>query len=51
MIQRIQRFTTQRIPVATVAGLEPRLPAPSERPQGAPSRPGFGGRRPGGPRR
>jgi superfamily II DNA/RNA helicase len=36
MIQRIQRFTTQRIPVATVAGLEPRLPAPSEqRPRSA----------------
>jgi superfamily II DNA/RNA helicase len=62
MIQRIQRFTTQRIPVTTVAGLEPRLPAPSERPQharpGAPQRQGFGarrpsgpGRRPGGPRR
>jgi superfamily II DNA/RNA helicase len=55
MIQRIQRFTTQRIPVTTVAGLEPRLPAPSEGPQyahaGAPSRPGFGGRRPGGPSR
>jgi hypothetical protein len=53
MIQRIQRFTTQRIPVTTVAGLEPRLPAPSERPQGAPARPGFAPRRghggPGGP--
>jgi superfamily II DNA/RNA helicase len=56
MVQRIQRFTTQRIPVATVAGLEPRLPAPSERPPqharpGAPQRPGFGGRRPAGPGR
>jgi len=30
MIQRIQRFTTQRIPVATVVGLEPRLPEPRE---------------------
>jgi superfamily II DNA/RNA helicase len=28
MIQRIQRFTTQRIPVATVAGFEPRQPMP-----------------------
>ena len=36
MIQRIQRFTTQRIPVATVAGLEPRMPEPSEqRPRSA----------------
>jgi superfamily II DNA/RNA helicase len=46
MIARIQRFTTQRIPVATVAGLEPRLPAPSEQqraPAGRP-RPGFGAR-------
>ena len=30
MIQRIQRFTTQRIPVATMVGLEPRLPEPRE---------------------
>ncbi len=30
MIQRIQRFTTQRIPVATLVGLEPRLPEPRE---------------------
>jgi superfamily II DNA/RNA helicase len=55
MIQRIQRFTTQRIPVTTVAGLEPRLPAPSERPShakpGGPQRPGFAARRPGGPGR
>ena len=28
MIRRIQHFTTQDIPVATVAGLEPRIPAP-----------------------
>jgi superfamily II DNA/RNA helicase len=37
MIQRIQRFTTQRIPVATVVGLEPRLPEPREHtaPRGA----------------
>jgi superfamily II DNA/RNA helicase len=53
MIQRIQRFTTQRIPVATVAGLEPRQPAPSERPPtGVRPRPGFGARQhPAAPRR
>jgi superfamily II DNA/RNA helicase len=28
MIRRIQHFTTQRIPVAVVGGLEPRLPEP-----------------------
>ena len=28
MIRRIQQFTTQNIPVATVAGLEPKSPAP-----------------------
>ena len=28
MIQRIQRFTTQRIPAATIEGLEPRRPEP-----------------------
>ena len=28
MIRRIQQFTTQRIPVATIAGLEPRSPEP-----------------------
>jgi superfamily II DNA/RNA helicase len=53
MMQRIQRFTTQRIPVATVEGLEPRLPAPSEQraaPPAGRSRPGFAARpRPGGP--
>ena len=27
MIRRIQQFTTQRIPVATIAGLEPRRPS------------------------
>jgi superfamily II DNA/RNA helicase len=50
MIQRIQRFTTQRIPVATVAGLEPRQPEP--RAFEAP-RPGAGPRRgpPGGAKR
>jgi superfamily II DNA/RNA helicase len=47
MVQRIQRFTTQRIPVATVAGLEPRQPEPRERPTGPAAAP----RRPGGPAR
>jgi len=28
MIRRIQQFTTQNIPVATIAGLEPKSPAP-----------------------
>src|SRR5205814_5640784 len=28
MIRRIQQFTTQNIPVATVAGLEPKIAAP-----------------------
>jgi superfamily II DNA/RNA helicase len=32
MIQRIQRFTTQSIPVATITGLEPKRPAPASRP-------------------
>jgi len=38
MIRRIQHFTTQHIPVATVTGLEPRRPEPQlhpMRPQGA----------------
>jgi len=50
MIQRIQRFTTQRIPVATIAGLEPKRPEPTARLErtAAPRRPangrgGFGG--------
>ena len=33
MIQRIQRFTTQRIPAATIPGLEPRRPEPRPQPQ------------------
>ena len=54
MIQRIQRFTKQPIPVAVVPGLEPKLPEP--RPQarpafapkrGAPGRTGFGAGRKG----
>jgi superfamily II DNA/RNA helicase len=53
MIQRIQRFTTQRIPVATMVGLEPRLPEPREY-SAAPGNRGGGGkpfapRRPQGP--
>jgi superfamily II DNA/RNA helicase len=63
MIQRIQRFTTQRIPVATLVGLEPRLPEPREytAPRGAapakrggkpfaPRRPQGAGFGPGAPR-
>ena len=54
MIRRIQQFTTQNIPVAVVAGLEPKSPEPkmfAARPEGAPSgrfgakpfgKPGFG---------
>jgi superfamily II DNA/RNA helicase len=29
MMQRIQRFTTQRIPTTVIAGLEPKRPDPS----------------------
>ena len=45
MIRRIQQFTTQNIPVATIAGLEPKSPEPkmyAPRPAGAPAR--FGGK-------
>jgi superfamily II DNA/RNA helicase len=59
MIRRIQHFTTQNIPVATVAGLEPKSPEPkmyAPRPGSEPSRfagkpggkPGFGGGKPFG---
>jgi superfamily II DNA/RNA helicase len=51
MIQRIQRFTTQRIPSATVPGLEPKRAEPRPEPKPAfkgglkpgqkPGRPGF----------
>ncbi|MBX3637393.1 MAG: DEAD/DEAH box helicase [Rubrivivax sp.] len=44
MIHRIQRFTTQRIPPAVIAGLEPRRPEPAP---ARPERPGMG--RPGKP--
>ena len=39
MIQRIQRFTTQRMPVATITGLEPKRvePKATARPGGAPA--------------
>jgi superfamily II DNA/RNA helicase len=43
MIKRIQQFTTQKIPVAQVAGLEPRQPEP----QIFAGRPPQGERRPG----
>ncbi len=50
MIRRIQQFTTQNIPVATIAGLEPKSPEPRMFPArsegGAPgarfAKPGFG---------
>ncbi len=42
MIQRIQRFTTQPIPPATIEGLEPKRPLPAGRPGGAPAGKSFG---------
>jgi superfamily II DNA/RNA helicase len=52
MIQRIQRFTTQRIPVATLVGLEPRLPEPREYSAPRAAAPGHrGGGKPFAPRR
>ncbi len=59
MIQRIQRYTTQNMPVATIVGLEPRRPEPRPAPakaaprpgHGKPARPGFaGGPKPFAPR-
>ncbi|MEN9626865.1 MAG: ATP-dependent helicase RhlE [Pseudomonadota bacterium] len=48
MIQRIQRFTTQRIPAAVIAGLEPQRPEPKPEARtgfaGRPTRPGAGHR-------
>ncbi|TAL26633.1 MAG: DEAD/DEAH box helicase [Aquabacterium sp.] len=38
MIRRIERFTSQDIPVATVAGMEPTKPVPSARPVGGPGK-------------
>jgi len=43
MIRRIERFTTQRIPAATIAGLEPKAPAPTERKKADGWKPGMGG--------
>ena len=55
MVQRIQRFTTQRIPTATIEGLEPKRaeprPVPTSLPRGAKpgGKPGHGfGPRPAG---
>jgi superfamily II DNA/RNA helicase len=44
MVQRIQRFTTQRIPAATISGLEPRTPEPAPRPKFGANPGGFGGK-------
>jgi len=44
MIRRIQHFTTQNIPVATVAGLEPRSPEPKLHGGGARPEGRFGGK-------
>jgi superfamily II DNA/RNA helicase len=50
MVQRIQRFTTQRIPLAVINGLEPRRQEPAMAPRPAPGAPRGGrpGGRPGG---
>ncbi len=48
MIRRIERFTTQPIAVAVVAGLEPKFTAPTMNGPGFGGKPGFGQRRPGG---
>ncbi len=51
MIRRIQQFTTQNIPVATIAGLEPKNPEPrmfAPRPEGKFGGKPFGQGRPGG---
>jgi superfamily II DNA/RNA helicase len=44
MVQRIQRFTTQRIPSATITGLEPRTPEPAAKPKFGGKPGGFGGK-------
>jgi superfamily II DNA/RNA helicase len=53
MIRRIQQFTTQNIPVATIAGLEPKSPEPRMFAPRADTKFGGGGKsfghRPGGP--
>ena len=48
MIRRIERFTTQTMPVAVLPGLEPKMTAPSLGGPGFGGKPGFGQRRPGG---
>ncbi len=49
MIRRIERFTTQPIAVAVVAGLEPKYTAPTMNGPGfGGGKPSFGQRRPGG---
>ncbi|CAD5374859.1 ATP-dependent RNA helicase RhlE [Rubrivivax sp. A210] len=48
MIQRIQRYTTQRIPAATIAGLEPKRVEP--KPMARPAAPGGRPSKPFGPR-
>ena len=52
MIRRIERFTTQPIAVAVVAGLEPKQTAPTMNGPSFGGKPSFGQRRPsfGGPR-
>jgi len=52
MIRRIERFTTQPIAVAVVAGLEPKMTAPTLNGPERGGKPGFGRGRPGfgGPR-
>ncbi|MBK8016096.1 MAG: DEAD/DEAH box helicase [Betaproteobacteria bacterium] len=48
-IRRIERFTTQKLPVSTLEGLEPRFrPAPSGHGKPGGGRPSSGGRRPEG---
>jgi superfamily II DNA/RNA helicase len=42
MVQRIQRFTTQRIPSATIEGLEPQRPEPKPAPRPAAGGPRYG---------
>ena len=53
MIRRIERFTTQRIEAATIAGLEPKAPPPVERKKPEGWKPGMGkaGFKPRGDRR
>jgi len=48
MIRRIERFTTQPIAVAVVAGLEPKYTAPTMNGPSFGGKPSFGQRRPGG---